>query len=105
MMRCEMGADEKRVREIVRKVIAEARSGVSESELEQFYSDEIMHSFTPLTLSQLASAAGKVSSEVPDPMSVPVYFRSEGYHMQAKTLRYVEPPPESGLKPYFLISL
>lgn len=95
------------VKEFVKDVLEEsARQNLDLEALEKFYSEEIATKFrAALTMGEILKSASSVDLSGSDALRVPVYFKSDGYHIKASTVLYVSPPPESGIQPYFLIDV
>jgi hypothetical protein len=96
-----------KIEKIVKRVLAEATvKRLDPDELEEFYSENVsVLGLAPMTLETMVERSQKVDPPLPNPMQLPIYIKSSGYHMKAGTLKYIEPPPESGMKPYFLLSM
>lgn len=99
--------DKKSLKNFVEKTLIEANVvNLGPKELEQAYSDTVaVSALRALTLGEIVDKSQRMNPPIPNPFETPVYFRSEGFHMKAGTLQYIEPPPESGKKPYFLLNL
>lgn len=85
------------IRKVMSEVLSEAARHTPE-ELDDMR-QPFYHSITGMSLADL----NRKVSEAGLPPDIKVKFRSEGYHMSAKTLTYVE--REDGEAPYVLLEL